>query len=358
MGYIFSKGEGKPMADFEKILSEKWFGDWAHQEAFELSKLKGDASYRSYFRVKHVEGTSILMQWDPALTARAEEAGKGTAIDELPFLNVQRYLHAGGIRVPSVQHASVDVGLILLQDLGDATMEREFTGQSLAHRHRLYRHAIENLVAMQALGEKSRDDRCVAFHRAFDRDLYLWEFNHYVEYGIEARQGLKVPADDRDAMAHWFGRIAGELDGIPKGFTHRDYQSRNLMFNGGDLFVIDFQDALLGPPQYDVVALLRDSYVSIEEDEAGALVDHYLRERKRAGIPLEAEAFWRGFKLQTIQRKLKDGARFVFIDKVKNNPSFLPHVPQSFEYVRRYLSTMPELKELHELLARYTPELR
>jgi len=96
----------------------------------------------------------------------------------------------------------------------------------------------------------------------------------------------------------------------------------------------------------------------MDEGDVGALLGHYLDCRAKAGLPLEREAFWRGFRLQTIQRKLKDGGRFVFIDRVKKNPSFLPHIPQSFEYVRRYLSTTPALKKLHTLLAKYTPELR
>jgi N-acetylmuramate 1-kinase len=297
------------------------------------------------------------MQWDPATTGRSEEANKGAPPAEFPFINVRNYLHRHGIRVPGILHAAVEDGIIVLEDLGDATMERVFAGRDLATRHALYERAVENLVRLQACGEKNRDTECVAFRRTFDRELYMWEFDHFVDWGIESRTGRKVPSSDRSEMSRRFDALSRELDAIPKGFTHRDYQSRNLMLAGGALCLIDFQDALLGPPQYDLVALLKDSYVSIDESETEQLVDLYLRRRADEGLPLDKDAFWRGFKVQTIQRKLKDAGRFVFIERVKKNPSFLPHIPQSLEYVRRYLSAMPELKDLHALLAKYTPEL-
>jgi aminoglycoside/choline kinase family phosphotransferase len=347
------------MPEFESVLWKRLAGEWGIGGPYSLQKLKGDASYRSYYRLNAGAGARfVLMQWDPALTTKAEEIAKGDAPAEFPFLNVQRYLHSRGIRVPAVVLASVRDGLILLQDLGDVTMETALAGKSPLERRAMYDEAVRNLVAVQTAGERDPDPSCIAFTRSFDRDLYLWEFNHYVEYGIEARSGRKVPAADRAVMDDWFGRLGGELDAIPKGFTHRDYQSRNLMAFGGAWCLIDFQDALMGPPQYDLVALLKDSYVSIPEDDAQHLVQLFLSERKKAGLPLDEHAFWRGFKVQTIQRKLKDAGRFVFIDRVKENPSFLPHIPQSFEYVRRYLSEMEDLKELYQLLCRYTPELR
>jgi aminoglycoside/choline kinase family phosphotransferase len=221
-----------------------------------------------------------------------------------------------------------------------------------------YKKAIDNLVEMQFLGDRVREPGCLAFHRAFDSGLYMWEFDHFVEYLIEARNNFTVPGNDRAAMTRHFRQISDELDSIKKGFTHRDYQSRNLMVKNGNLYVIDFQDALMGPPQYDLVALLKDSYVNIPEYYTEEFVEYYLKRREENGSRLDHDAFWRGFKLQTIQRKLKDAGRFVFIDRVKNNPSFLPHIPQSLEYVWRYLSTTPELSELRELLKRYVPEFQ
>jgi N-acetylmuramate 1-kinase len=139
--------------------------------------------------------------------------------------------------------------------------------------------------------------------------------------------------------------------------VHRDYQSRNLMVqDGGDgprLRLIDFQDALLGTRAYDLVGLLRDSYVALSPALLDSLVAHYVA---RAGV--DAAKFSRLFDLQVVQRKLKDAGRFVFIDRVKHNPSFLVHIPNSLDYVARSLARLPELGSVREILAQYLPNFR
>jgi aminoglycoside/choline kinase family phosphotransferase len=121
------------------------------------------------------------------------------------------------------------------------------------------------------------------------------------------------------------------------------------------LRVIDFQDALLGSRAYDLVALLRDSYVELPADEVAALVDRFIA---RARIS-DGAGFHRLFVLQTLQRKLKDTGRFIFIDRVRKNPSFLRWIPTSLRYVRQALAAAPEpFAGLREVLGRHVPELR
>src|SRR6202000_162118 len=123
-------------------------------------------------------------------------------------------------------------------------------------------------------------------------------------YGLEA-QGHELTAAERDELERTFKRIAEELAAQPRGFVHRDYQSRNLMVqdtpDGPRLRVIDFQDALLGPRVYDLVGLLRDSYVALAPQLLDTLVAHFVA---RAG--LDPAPFGRLFDLQVVQRKLKD----------------------------------------------------
>jgi N-acetylmuramate 1-kinase len=128
--------------------------------------------------------------------------------------------------------------------------------------------------------------------------------------------------------------------------------------NGSELAIIDFQDALMGTPQYDVVALLRDSYSRLADAELDELIAHYLSERRATGLPaIDPVEFRRVFDLQTVQRKLKDAGRFVFIDRVKGNPSFLQHIPTSVGYARDALRRQPDLAKLHQQLGRFMPEL-
>jgi aminoglycoside/choline kinase family phosphotransferase len=127
----------------------------------------------------------------------------------------------------------------------------------------------------------------------------------------------------------------------------------------GDQVVIDFQDALQGPRQYDLVALLRDSYVELDRPLIDEMLARYLKQFQAEGGPrLDAKEFVGFFDLLTVQRKLKDAGRFVFIDQVKKNPSFLVHIPSSLRYVRDALHRRPELGEVRKILEKHVPELR
>jgi hypothetical protein len=131
-----------------------------------------------------------------------------------------------------------------------------------------------------------------------------------------------------------------------------------MVLPSGEQAVIDFQDALLGPRQYDLVALLRDSYVELPPELVDALLRRYLARLAEAGGPrLEYGPFRELFDLPTVQRKLKHAGRFVYIDRVKGNPGFLVSIPASLRYVREALARRPDLAELREVLARHVPEL-
>jgi aminoglycoside/choline kinase family phosphotransferase len=309
---------------------------------------------RSYWRVGTPPGSHVVMVMPPG--AKPEEVTKGGPPAEEPFVDVQRYLAALGVRVPAVLAFERDEGLMVLEDLGDDMLETRLLAG--APRAPLYEAAIDQLARLRAAAE-ARPGGCVAFTRAFDRDLYRWELEHFVEWGLEAWKGRRLSPAARAAADRHFEAISAALDAEPKGFTHRDYQSRNLMvLPGGEQAVIDFQDALLGPRQYDLVALLRDSYVELEP----ALVEDLLRRwlvrfHAEGGPRLEHEPFRALFDLLTVQRKLKDAGRFVFIDRVKKNPGFLPSIPASLRYVRDAFARRPDLAELREVLARHVPEL-
>src|SRR5437868_15313298 len=121
----------------------------------------------------------------------------------------------------------------------------------------------------------------------------------------------------------------------------------------GELVVIDFQDALQGPRQYDLVALLRDSYVELERPFVEEMLRRYL---KNIGGGDERE-FIGFFDLLTVQRKMKDAGRFEFINRVKGNPGFLVSIPASLRYVRAALERQPQLSQLRRIVGKYVPEL-
>src|SRR5690606_17343956 len=151
--------------------------------------------------------------------------------------------------------------------------------------------------------------------------------------------------------------LAKTIASWPQSFVHRDYQSRNLMVRGApgeeELVWIDFQDALLGPRVYDLVALLNDSYQTFSREFVEERLEEFgqalgLGEREREQVVWE-------FDFVTVQRKLKDAGRFVFIDRVRGNPDYLgfvePTIEKAFSSMERCKSD-PLVDELSRLLRR------
>jgi aminoglycoside/choline kinase family phosphotransferase len=320
-----------------------------------VRRLAGHASMRSYWRVGAPPESHVVMVLPAERTPEEVTKGGASAVD--PFVDVQRYLAGIGVRVPAILAFLEPEGLMVLEDLGDEMLEtRLLAGDAPAP---LYERAIDQLARLRARAEAAPGG-CVAFTRSFDADLYRWELEHFVEWGLEAWKGGRLSPADRAVAGRAFDEIARALEAEPKGFTHRDYQSRNLMvLPSGQQAVIDFQDALLGPRQYDLVALLRDSYVELEPALVEAMLRRYLDRLHAEGGPrLEYAPFRDAFDLLTVQRKLKDAGRFVFIDRVRKNPGFLPSIPASLRYVREAFGRRADLAELREVLARHVPELR
>jgi aminoglycoside/choline kinase family phosphotransferase len=327
------------------------------QVAYDVVKMVGDASSREYFRVKAGDGvqpqTLVVMSFNPSSAFKSDEAATEAAT-VFPFTNVQGYLRNGGLPVPAVYEQELAKGLVFLEDLGDVQLYSKVHGTDDRTQVVWYKRAIDLLLDFQQYSMAGNPDQCIGFTRRFDGELLMWEFEHYLEFGIEALYDVRLPDLDREYFRRVFAKICDELVSIPQVLAHRDFQSRNLMVTDGRLTLIDFQDALIGPLPYDLVALLRDSYVSLSHQVVDELIAYYLmRREERFGDALDARQFERWFWLQTLQRKLKDAGRFVFIDRVKHNDWFLQHIPNSLAYVAHALNRLPEFSLLAERLGRY-----
>lgn len=330
-----------------------------------LVPLEGDASNRRYFRIELAEKpphSVILMQLaDPEGFKQSEEAvsGADVAIAELPFANVLRHLARAGVAVPALHYYDTAAGLLYLEDFGDVTMAEACRRANESEQAGLYRAAVDMLVRIHTKATSPANPACIAFHRSFDTPLLNWEFEHFLEFGVVARNGKPMCADDMDAVQVEFQKLAELIASQPRVFTHRDYHSRNLMVHGKRIGVLDFQDALLGPAVYDLASLLRDAYRELDESMIEELLAYYQDQVARhRPASVNRTGFRRLFDLTSIQRNLKAAGRFVYIDRVKGNPKFLEDIPRTLGYVRRNLRRYPELATLQRLLARYVPELQ
>jgi len=336
----------------------------------ECHALAGDASNRRYYRLTLAEapvGSLILMQLaDPEGFKASEEAVSGSSQDvaELPFLNVLTFLRSLDVAVPTSYYFDEPAGLVYLEDFGDLTLAEACAAANQVRLEQLYGQAIDTLVQIHLRATLSEQSSCLAFGRAFDVPLLMWEFEHFLEYGVGARQGRPLGDVELRQIREIFLTIAEYLVAQPRVFTHRDYHSRNLMVDGKRLGVIDFQDALLGPATYDLASLLRDSYIALPEHLIDQMIDRYIegmcagvgRAKQRELLLNDQVAFRRLFDYTSIQRNLKAAGRFVYIDRVKQNSKFLTDIPRTLGYVQKNLTKYPELRTLLSYLSPHVPE--
>ncbi len=333
-------------------------------DALAWEPMPGGASARRYFRARVAGGSAVAMfvpdgakPDEIAKPGREREPG---AAARWPFLEVRDLLASRGVDVPAIYGDDARRGWVLLEDLGDDT-HAVLLGAHPERKEELYVRAVGDLaraqVSLAALPATS-----VVASRAFDEDLLLWEIHHFREWALEAR-GVVLSSEDRALFAGIAERLARRIARGPRVFVHRDYQSRNLMVRRrgaagsfGSLCWIDFQDALLGPRVYDLVALLNDSYQTFDRPFVEARLDQYAR---AMGFDAEQRAdVGREFDRVTVQRKLKDAGRFVFIDRVKNNGGFLKFVEPTIAKVRASLARLADeedMRALSEMLARVLP---
>lgn len=331
----------------------------------EIEKLAGDASTRSYYRVSvgdesgegsgDLQPRSLIAMQLPTDALRSDEATGGERPEELPFLDLHRLLERRGVPVPELYLSDLPHGVLLLEDLGDETFASRLHAFPRSAWPAMYKRAVDLLVRLHRACERS-DPGSIAYRRRFDGELIRWELDHFRQWGLEALFG-QLAAEERAALERGFERVARAIQQMPTGFVHRDYQSRNLMWapraGGEELVVIDFQDALLGPVPYDLVALLCDSYVELDLELQQQMIERYLRGRGISGSA--AGQFRQAFWTVAVHRKLKDAGRFVFIDRVRGNPGFLVHYPRSLLYVGRALEQLGGFSGLYELLCRLIP---
>lgn len=323
-----------------------------------VTKLKAALSPRIYYRVE-VDPAEPHAQSKPAsviIMQMPEPFGPGTPADvqARAFLDVRAFLASRDLPVPALFGTDLDRGRLVLEDLGDLTFEARLRRDGAGWFVPAYQQAIDLLADLHQRCEPPQPSAAsIAYRRRFDFALLRSELDHFREWGIEALHGPLAPAD-RAELDGLFDKLTGEVTALPDGFVHRDYQSHNLMWPSADrLVIIDFQDAFIGPAPYDLVALLCDSYVELERRFQLDLLERYFE--RRGFDAAKRDTFTRGFDLITVQRKLKDAGRFVFIDQVRKNPDFLRFYTPSLRHVDRALAHLPAWRGLHRLLQRFLP---
>jgi aminoglycoside/choline kinase family phosphotransferase len=310
--------------------------------------LTGDASDRHYFRIIPADAASIVLALH---TGPIEFA-------TLPFARVADLLQEIPLPVPTVLGHSDELGILALQDLGDVTLQAHLGAATPTEHAALYRQAVSLIELLQRRGADLRSDRYPPYRIAFDVEKLTWELEFFVKHFVGGYRGVTLSDAQRAALAEEWAAIVNELAAEPPVLCHRDYHSRNLMLSEGSLYIIDFQDARMGPDTYDLVSLLRDSYVDIADRELDELIAYFLALKKTDGSAPDEEEFRRRFDLMALQRNLKALGTFGYQTMTRRNPVYIQYMPRTLRYARTNLEKYPRFARLRELLAAHVDELR
>jgi aminoglycoside/choline kinase family phosphotransferase len=317
----------------EQYLAEHQLTD----QTLKVVPLTGDASDRRYYRVLLKDARPIVL----ALHAGPIEYAA------MPFVSIARLFSEIPLPVPRILHHSDPLGVLGLEDLGDVTLQAHLGAATASEHAALYRQAVGFIATMQERGEALKSDAYPPYKIAFDVEKLTWELEFFVRNYLMAYKGVSPTEAQREALRAEWAPIVDELAAERRVLCHRDYHSRNLMLHDGSLYIIDFQDARMGPDTYDLVSLLRDSYVDLTAEQVDALIGYFLALKSSAESPA---VFRTRFDLMALQRNLKALGTFGYMTTSRSNTVYIQYIPRTVAYVKANLAKYPRFERLRALL--------
>ena len=312
-----------------------WLQSQFPDASFELAPASADASFRRYFRATFSDRTLIVMDAPPQHE------------DCRPFIHVARLFGAAGVHVPQVLAQDLEQGFLLLSDLGNTTYLQALSGGNANNARTLYGAATDALIAIQLA---SRENELPPY----DEPLLMREMRMFPEWYITKHLQTTLDEKQNATLENVFQRIVQNNLAQPRVYVHRDYHSRNLMASNPLPGVLDFQDAVYGPITYDLASLLKDAYVSWEEERVIDWCVRYWERARKAGLPVPKDfpAFYRDFEWMGVQRHLKVAGIFARLYHRDGKERYLADLPLVLEYLQRACARYRELGPLAGVLDR------
>ncbi len=304
--------------------------DALHWEKADVTWLAGDGSDRCYYRIRNLSNseTYVLMQL-------AGEDGKLLKGDDYEWIKIGKLLHAHGIYAPQTIASIPDHAALIIEDYGNTMMEtavlESLKQEGLEGALRYYKKSFDVLARFLQI-EESGSSRWK--ERSFDAARFDWELHFFREHFLENVLGWTLNPAEIQAFTEDSIALAKALAEASHYFVHRDFHSRNVMIKGSDLAVIDFQDARLGPPTYDLVSLCFDSYIPLDFATRENLVQEGVRALSQARSDLSLGALNQEWPKMLLQRQLKAIGSFGYLTVKKNRGNYL-------KYVQPALATLP-----------------
>jgi aminoglycoside/choline kinase family phosphotransferase len=317
-------------ADSRLTALADWLREPLGSDRFSISPASEDASFRRYFRVEIDGRTYVAMDAPPPME------------NCRPFVHVAQLLRDAGVHAPEVHAQDLDRGFLLLEDLGTTTYLARLDA---SNAHALYLDAIDALIRFQ---RTSRDGDLPDY----DKALLRRELDLFPDWYVARHIGHALDDKQRTSLEDVFARVLANNLAQPRVFVHRDYHSRNLMVCERNPGVLDFQDAVYGPVTYDLVSLLRDAYISWEEERQIDWAVRYWERARASGIPVNSDfgEFWRDFEWMGVQRQIKVLGIFARLCHRDGKSAYVNDMPLVMKYLRGACGRYRELAPMIVLL--------
>lgn len=325
-------------ADVRRDAAQAWTATQLSTElrgaSFSFTPASADASFRRYWRATLEDGrTYVVMDAPPERE------------DCRPFVRVAGMLHHAGLNAPRVLAQDLGQGFLLLTDLGTRTY---LEALSPANAPALFADATDALLRWQLASRPGELP-------PYDEALLRREMSLFPEWYVGRHLKKELSEEQKISLEKIFHLLVRSALAQPVVYVHRDYMPRNLMVCEPNPGVLDFQDAVLGPITYDMVSLVRDAFISWNEEQVLDWSARYWEKAKRAGLPVAADfaEFWRSFEWMGLQRHLKVLGIFARINYRDGKPKYLADTPRFLGYARataqRYAALSPLLRLLDDL---------
>jgi aminoglycoside/choline kinase family phosphotransferase len=283
-------------------------------------------SERRYYRARSGEKSVVRMVCTPGEP------------DFDRHLAYSRFFARHGVPVPELYEADEKHMRAEFEDLGDLTLYNWLRYPRPAPRiEAVYRQVLDMVATLHVDASHHVHECELLENRIFNYDYFRWETSYFLEQFVEGLCGERPSSiDDLDRD---FDRLAREADGLPKAVIHRDFQSQNIMLTRGTPRIIDYQGARMGPPAYDVAAVLWDPYHRLDAAMRDRLLGHYVKAVSgRSDTPINRQAFFECLAICRLQRHMQALGAYAFLSAEKGKSFFLKFVPEGLRLLKEDLT--------------------
>jgi aminoglycoside/choline kinase family phosphotransferase len=337
----------KPPLSWADPQREAAFGHWlarvSQSQTLDVDSLRpgsADASFRRYLRIDvQTKGTAVASRI--IMDAPPEQE------DSAPFVHVAAVMADAGLNAPQVLDWDATHGFMLLSDLGQQTMMEVLDPAHPAANQGLYLQAVDSLITWQLASKPG-------VLPPYTEALLKSEMALFPQWYVQQHRAVKLDTSLQATLENAFSLIAAHNLRAPSVYVHCDFMPRNLIISKSDagLGLLDFQDALYGPITYDIASLMRDAFLSWEEDFVLDITIRYWEKARKAGLPVGDDfgEFYRGVEWMGLQRHLRILGVFARLTLRDGKPRYLADAPRFIAYVRATAARYRELKPLLRLI--------